>query len=130
MAVLTDPDDIAGELNGGDSILEHLSRADSTASEDRWIGLARIAAAVAVGATTDTYRRLTRGALAAAATVEEIVGTLLAVAPTVGAARVVAAAPRLAESLGYDVGAALEDIDGGTGVHLGNGATGTAPGPT
>ena len=35
-------------------------------------------------------------------------GTLIAVAPTVGLARVVSAAPELALALGYDVDAALE----------------------
>ncbi len=75
----------------------------------RCVALARIAAALAVGATADTYRTLTQHALAADATVEDIVGTLLAVAPTIGAARVVAAAPLLAESLGYDIAAALEE---------------------
>ena len=47
-------------------------------------------------------------ARAAGADVDEIVGTLIAVAPTVGLARVVSAAPELALSLGYDVDAALE----------------------
>ena len=39
---------------------------------------------------------------------DEIVGTLIAVAPTVGIARVVSAAPELALALGYDVEAAFE----------------------
>ena len=37
----------------------------------------------------------------------------IAVAPTVGMARVVSAAPELALALGYDVDAALEARDGG-----------------
>ena len=39
---------------------------------------------------------------------QEIVGVLIAVAPTVGLARVVSAAPELALAIGYDVDAALE----------------------
>jgi alkylhydroperoxidase/carboxymuconolactone decarboxylase family protein YurZ len=42
-------------------------------------------------------------ALAAGATESEIVGVLVAVAPTVGLARVVATAPKLADAIGYDM---------------------------
>ena len=45
-------------------------------------------------------------------TVDEIVGTLIAVAPIVGTARVVSAAPELALALGYDIEAALEGVEG------------------
>ena len=41
-------------------------------------------------------------ALAAGATEAEIVGVLVAVAPTVGLARVVATAPKLATAIGYE----------------------------
>ena len=41
--------------------------------------------------------------LDAGATYDEIVGTLIAVMPIVGIARVVAAAPNLALAVGYDV---------------------------
>ena len=36
---------------------------------------------------------------------------LLAIAPVTGLGRVVGAAPDVAAALGYDVGAALEDLD-------------------
>jgi hypothetical protein len=38
------------------------------------------------------------------------VGALIAVMPVVGVARVVSAAPNLGLALGYDVGAALEEL--------------------
>ena len=44
--------------------------------------------------------------------IDEIVGTLIAVAPTIGLRRVVSAAPELALALGYDVDAALETPEG------------------
>ena len=47
-------------------------------------------------------------AQAAGASVDEVVGSLIAVAPIVGLARVVSAAPVLALAIGYDVDAALE----------------------
>ncbi len=50
-------------------------------------------------------------ARAAGATDDEIVGVLIAVAPTVGLPRVVSAAPCVALALGYDVEAALEGSD-------------------
>ena len=50
-------------------------------------------------------------ALAAGAMPEDIVDTLIAVGPTIGSAHLVAAAPKLATALGYDVGADLEGFD-------------------
>ena len=64
--------------------------------------LVRLGALVAVGAATASLRRTVQMALAAGATETEIVGVLVAVAPTVGLARVVATAPRLASAIGYD----------------------------
>jgi hypothetical protein len=45
------------------------------------------------------------------ASCDEIAGCLVAVLPTVGVARVVSAAPKVALALGYDVDAALELVD-------------------
>jgi 4-carboxymuconolactone decarboxylase len=64
--------------------------------------LVRLGALLAVGAATASLRRTVELALAAGATEAEIVGVLVAVAPTVGLARVVATAPRLAVAIGYD----------------------------
>ena len=49
-------------------------------------------------------------ALAAGATEDELVEVLIAAAPTVGSAHVVAAAPKLALAMGYDVDAAFEGL--------------------
>jgi alkylhydroperoxidase/carboxymuconolactone decarboxylase family protein YurZ len=64
--------------------------------------LVRLGALVAVGAATASLRRTVQLALAAGATETELVGVLVAVAPTVGLARVVATAPKLANAIGYD----------------------------
>lgn len=48
-------------------------------------------------------------ARAAGATPPDIVGVLIAVGSTVGLARVVAATPELARSIGYDIDAAFEE---------------------
>jgi hypothetical protein len=40
-----------------------------------------------------------------------VLGVLVAIAPTIGTARVVINTPTLALALGYDVDAALEDTD-------------------
>ena len=63
---------------------------------------------LAIDAAPSSYQSVVETALAAGATVDEVVGTLIAVAPTIGLARVVSAAPELALALGYDVDAALE----------------------
>ena len=68
----------------------------------------RLAASLAVDAGPSSYQSNIEVALAAGAQVDEIVGTLIAVAPVIGLARVVSDAPELALALGYDVEAALE----------------------
>ena len=74
--------------------------------------LVRLGAALAIDAAPSSYQANVEVALAAGANIDEIVGTLIAVAPTVGLARVVSAAPELALALGYDVDAALEEPGG------------------
>ena len=73
--------------------------------------LARLSASLAVDAAPISYQSSVELALTAGATVDEIVGCLIAVAPVIGLARVVSAAPELALALGYDVDAALETRD-------------------
>jgi alkylhydroperoxidase/carboxymuconolactone decarboxylase family protein YurZ len=77
--------------------------------------LVRLGALLALDAAPSSYQEDVEIALAAGATVDEIVGTMVAVAPTVGLARVVSAAPELALALGYDVEAALEAEPNGEG---------------
>ena len=74
--------------------------------------LVRLAAALAIDAAPSSYQSAVEPALIAGASIDEIVGTLIAVAPTVGMARVVSAAPELALALGYDVDAAIETRPG------------------
>ena len=73
--------------------------------------LVRLGAALALGAAVSSYHSNVDMALAAGADIDEIVATLIAVAPTVGQVRTVSAAPDLALALGYDVDAALESRD-------------------
>ena len=79
--------------------------------DGRAFALVRIAALVAADATTASFAAACEEALQAEVTPEEIVGTLIAVLPLIGVARVVAAAPSLGLALGYDVGTALEEHD-------------------
>jgi 4-carboxymuconolactone decarboxylase len=65
--------------------------------------LVRLGALLALGAATSSLRSTVERARGAGATDEEIVGVLVAVAPAVGLARVVASAPRLASAIGYDL---------------------------
>ena len=68
----------------------------------------RIAALVAQGGSAACYEATIATALAAGATPDEVVDTLVAVAATVGLARVVSATPAVACALGYDVDVAFE----------------------
>lgn len=73
--------------------------------------LVRLAALVALDAAPATYQCEVEAALAAGATADDIVGTLVAVAPLIGVARAVSAAPKLGIAIGYDVDAALEKLE-------------------
>jgi 4-carboxymuconolactone decarboxylase len=65
--------------------------------------LVRLGALLALGAATTSLRATVERAIEAGATESEIVDVLVAVGPAVGLARVVAAAPRLAMALGYQI---------------------------
>jgi alkylhydroperoxidase/carboxymuconolactone decarboxylase family protein YurZ len=80
-----------------------LTAADGCALDAKTAALVRLAALLSVGAPTTSCRVVVERARAAGASDDEIVGVLVAVAPAVGAARVVGAAPRLALAIDYDV---------------------------
>jgi alkylhydroperoxidase/carboxymuconolactone decarboxylase family protein YurZ len=65
--------------------------------------LVRLGALLALGAATTSLRVIVERAKRAGASDDEIVGVLIAVAPAVGQARVVATAPKLATAIGYQL---------------------------
>ena len=65
--------------------------------------LVRLGALLAVGAATPSLREAVERASAAGATTDEIVGVLVSLGPTIGLASLVAAAPKLAMAIGYDL---------------------------
>jgi alkylhydroperoxidase/carboxymuconolactone decarboxylase family protein YurZ len=73
--------------------------------------LVRLGALIAIDAETPAYMWTLESARRAGASNDEIVGCLLAVMPTLGVARVVSAAPKLALALGFDVATALEALN-------------------
>jgi alkylhydroperoxidase/carboxymuconolactone decarboxylase family protein YurZ len=79
--------------------------------DDRTRALVCLGALVATGAGPTSYRRHVRRALAAGATPEDVMDTLVAVSPTVGLAHLVSATAGVALGLGYDVDAAFEGLD-------------------
>ena len=79
--------------------------------EPKTVALLQIGASVAIGSPAVCLEWSTGRALAAGATEDEIAGVLLAIAPVTGLSRIVAAAPEVAAALGYDIVAALEELD-------------------
>jgi alkylhydroperoxidase/carboxymuconolactone decarboxylase family protein YurZ len=73
--------------------------------------LVRVAALAAIGAPTVCLEWSATRALAAGATEDEITDVLLAIGPVAGLGRVVGAAPGVADAFGYDIEAALEDLE-------------------
>ncbi len=74
--------------------------------------LVRLGALLALGAAPVSFHCNVQAAIVAGATDEEIVGTLIAVAPVIGMARVISATPKVALPMGYDIDEALEALEG------------------
>ena len=91
-------------VNAGDPILNN-------DLDDRARSLACLGAAIVRGASLRSLRWLSDRARRAGATGDEIIGTLLVVAPIVGTARLPEVAPKLAAAAGYDIETALEMLD-------------------
>ena len=91
-----------GEIDGGDTDF------GSGTLDQKSLTLARLAALIAVGGAGASYGAQTDAAIGAGATTTEIVDVLVGVIPVVGLPRVVAAAPKLALALGYDMEEALQ----------------------
>jgi 4-carboxymuconolactone decarboxylase len=88
------------------------SRGDGRELDAKTSALVRLAALLSLGAATSSCRAIVDAARGAGATDTEIVGVLVAVAPAVGSARLVGAAPRLALAIDYDVEDVVDACDG------------------
>ncbi len=75
----------------------------------REYALVRLASLLALDAAPSSYQAGVETALASGSTADDILGVLIAIAPIVGTARIVSAAPELALALGYDVDEAFEE---------------------
>ena len=93
-----------------EAVVELMRSDDANPQLDyRVCGLVRVAALIAAGGAEPSYRWAVDVARLGGATPDEIVAVLVAVAPTVGVDRSVAAAANLGMALGYDVEAALDN---------------------
>jgi len=73
--------------------------------------LVKIAALVALDAPPSSYRTTVEAADRAGVQLDDLLAVLVAVSDTVGSARIISAAPRIALAAGYDVEADLERLD-------------------
>jgi 4-carboxymuconolactone decarboxylase len=88
-----------------------LGPAGTSALDPKTAALLQVGAAVTIGASAVCLQWSATRAVAAGATEDEIADVLMAIAPVAGLGRIAAAAPDLATALGYDVAAALEELD-------------------
>ncbi len=88
-----------------------LALARASALEPKIAALLQLGILVASGSPAVCLEWSTARALAAGAARDEIADVLLAIAPVTGLGRVVCAAPDVATALGYDIEAALEQLD-------------------
>ena len=89
-----------------------LGLAGARVLDPRTTALVQVAALAAIGSPAVCLEWSTTRALAAGATEDEITDVLLAIAPVAGLGRVVTAVPGVADAFGYDIEAALEELDG------------------
>ena len=82
------------------------------ALDPKTLALVRLAALIAVGGAEPSYGAQADAAVTGGATAAEIVDVLIGVVPIVGKPVAVAAAPKLAMALGYDIEDALEQSNG------------------
>ena len=80
--------------------------------DPRTQALVRLGGLVAMGAAPLSYHWAAEAALDAGATAEDVVGTLIAVAPISGLARVISATSEVALAIGYDLDQAFEGLSG------------------
>jgi 4-carboxymuconolactone decarboxylase len=90
--------DIIGSL-----LAMQIDNVEDSGLDPKTHALVRIAALVATDAAPASYMWQVGVALESGVTPEEILGVLIALAPTVGMARVVAAAPEIALALGMEL---------------------------
>lgn len=103
-------DDLIASLTESDAANLEASGLDARAH-----ALVRIGALLALDAAPPAYASVVRLAERAGVSVPEIVGVLVAIAPCIGVARTVSAAPELALALGFDVDDVIErDRDRGS----------------
>ena len=94
---------------------------EASGLDPRSHALVRIGALLALGASPASYASVVRLAERAGVSPGEIAGVLVAVAPYIGIARTVSAAPELALALGFDVDDLIErglDRPGGVMTRL------------
>ena len=70
--------------------------------------LVRLGALAASGGPEQAFQRTVAAALDAGVSPDEIVDALVCIAPVVGSTRVIAAAPKVAVAIGYDVEVGLD----------------------
>jgi 4-carboxymuconolactone decarboxylase len=85
------------------------------ASDPGTMALMRLSALVATGHAGPLLQEAVGDALDAGVDNDAVVGSLLALAPTLGVNHLVAAAPALAVALGYDLDVSFESLDAGDG---------------
>jgi alkylhydroperoxidase/carboxymuconolactone decarboxylase family protein YurZ len=76
--------------------------------EHRTAALVHLAGLVALPSAPASYHAAVAAALAEGASEDDVLGVLVCLAPVVGTARVIQAAPDVALALGYDVDSAFE----------------------
>jgi alkylhydroperoxidase/carboxymuconolactone decarboxylase family protein YurZ len=101
-------------LATNDNMIEDLLRIQESNIEQSGLdghtwALVKLAALVSIDAAPASYIWHITTAQEAGVTAEEIVGVLVALAPTVGVARIVAAAPEIAIGLGIETDDEVED---------------------
>jgi hypothetical protein len=101
------------------SVMAGRSGIVTTDIDMRSYALLQLGSVISAGPESPIWDQCVARATDAGLSFDEMVGSLVALAPTIGLSRAVGVAPVLARALGYDIDAALEargESDGGPGA--------------
>lgn len=94
---------------GDEASLTRLAESEGSL-DGRTVALVRLAALIVRDAALPGYQRAVQAALDSGVTVDQIISLLLVLAKPAGSTAMVAAAPKVAMALDYDVDASYEDL--------------------
>jgi hypothetical protein len=110
---VTPTDEVLRRLTIGDRAFcsSLVAGSEGTGTLDgRSLAMLRLGATISTGSSGTIWQQRVADALDNGYSIDEVVGSLIALAPIIGIDRLVDDAPGVARAIGYDIDAALEEL--------------------